>query len=233
MASLQNRNGSYKLTFCYRGKRHYLTLGKITDQEAEAKSSQVDYLLLRIKQKLVRVPPGVEIEDFVLNDGKVVERQDAVTVRLGLGQLVRRYLETHGNGSFETTSLKTAQVQLGHFERTLGEAFPVQSLSLADLQKHVEARSKQKYRGRRLSPATIKKEMAAFRAAWNWASRMGMVKGPFPNHGLVYPKADEKPPFMTRAEIERRIAPGPSTPPSDEGEHSYRSRCRWDVRAAG
>ena len=33
-----------------------------------------------------------------------------------------------------------------------------------------------------------------------------MVKGPFPNHGLVYPKTEEKPPFMTRAEIERRIA---------------------------
>ena len=44
MASLQNRSGSYKLTFFYRGKRHYLTLGKVTDQEAEAKSSQVDYL---------------------------------------------------------------------------------------------------------------------------------------------------------------------------------------------
>ena len=206
MASLQKRNGSYKLTFCYRNKRHYLTLGKISDQEAEAKSSQVDYLLLRIKQKLVRVPAGVEIEDFVLNDGKVVEPHEAVAVKLGLGQFVKRYLETHGNGTFEANSLKTAQVQLGHFERTLGAAFPVQSLTLADLQKHIDARSKQKYRGRRLSPATMKKEIATFRAAWNWASRMGMVKGPFPNHGLVYPKADEKLPFMTRAEIERRIA---------------------------
>jgi hypothetical protein len=39
-----------------------------------------------------------------------------------------------------------------------------------------------------------------------------MVKGAFPNHGLVYPKADEKQPFMTRAEIERRIASGGLTP---------------------
>ncbi len=37
MASLQNRNVSYKLTFFYRGKRHYLTLGTISDEEAEAK----------------------------------------------------------------------------------------------------------------------------------------------------------------------------------------------------
>ena len=206
MASLQNRNGSYKLTFFYRGKRRYLTLGKISDQEAEAKSSQVDYLLLRNKQKLVRVPAGIEIEDFILNDGKVVEPHEAVAVKLNLGQLVQRYLETHGNGAFEANSLKTAKVQLGHFQRTLGEGFPVQSLSLADLQKHVETRAKKKYRGGLLSPATIKKEMAAFRAVWNWAFRMGMVKGPFPNHGLVYPKTEEKPPFITRAEIERRVA---------------------------
>lgn len=188
MASLQKRNGSYKLTFCYRNKRHYLTLGKVTDQEAEAKSSQVDYLLLRIKQKLVRVPQGVEIEDFVLNDGKVIEPQEAVAVKLGLGQFVKRYLETHGNGSFEANSLKTAKVQLGHFEKTFGESFPVQSLTLADLQQHVDSRAKQKYRGGQLSPATIKKEIATFRAAWNWAARIGTVKGPFPNHGLVYPK---------------------------------------------
>jgi integrase len=212
MASLQNRSGSYKLTFCYRGKRHYLTLGRVSDQEAEAKSSQVDYLLLRIKQKLVRVPAGVAIEDFVLNDGRVPEPHEALSAKHGLGQLVKRYLETHGNGSFESSSLKTAGVQLGHFERSLGEAFPVQTLSLADLQSHVETRSKQKYRGRRLSPATIKKEVAALRAAWNWAARMGMVKGPFPNHGLVYPKGEEKLPFMTRAEIERRLTGGGLTP---------------------
>ena len=85
MASLQNRNGSYKLTFCYHGKRHYLTLGKVSEQEAEAKSAQVDYLLLRIRQRLVQVPPGVPIEEFVQHDGEDREaragRRDAPLVR--------------------------------------------------------------------------------------------------------------------------------------------------------
>ena len=116
MASLQNRNGSYKLTFCYRGKRHYLTLGKVSDQEAEAKSSQVDYLLLRIKQKLVRVPAGVEIEDFVLNDGRVPEPHEALSAKLGLGQLVKRYLETHGNGSFEPKIVERHQTRWTGFD---------------------------------------------------------------------------------------------------------------------
>ncbi len=32
---------------------------------------------------------------------------------------------------------------------------------------------------------------------------MGFVTGPFPNGGLKFPKADEKPPFQTWQEIER------------------------------
>ena len=37
---------------------------------------------------------------------------------------------------------------------------------------------------------------------------MGLVAGRFPNDGLRFGKVDEKPPFMTREEIERRIGAG-------------------------
>jgi integrase len=55
---------------------------------------------------------------------------------------------------------------------------------------------------------TIRKEIATLRAAWNWGEPTGLTSGKFPNRGLRYPKADEKPPFMTLAEIERQIAAG-------------------------
>jgi integrase len=80
----------------------------------------------------------------------------------------------------------------------------------------VTARSQKKYRGKRLSPVTLKKEIASFRAAWNWALHMGLVKGAFPSRGLVYPKADEKPPFMTWPEIVRKITP--KTSATDQAE---------------
>jgi integrase len=41
------------------------------------------------------------------------------------------------------------------------------------------------------------------------------VKGPFPSKGLVYPKTDEKPPFMTWAEMERKAA---SLPQAQQAE---------------
>jgi integrase len=50
------------------------------------------------------------------------------------------------------------------------------------------------------------------RAAWNWGQPMGLTTGQFPARGLRYPKGKEKPPFMTRAQIEREIASGHEEP---------------------
>jgi integrase len=50
--------------------------------------------------------------------------------------------------------------------------------------------------------------MASFRACWNWGVQAGKLKNAFPSRGLKYPKTDEKPPFMTWQEIERKMAPG-------------------------
>jgi hypothetical protein len=62
----------------------------------------------------------------------------------------------------------------------------------------------------KISPLTIRKEIASFRAAWNWGLPMDLTSGIFPNRGLRYPKANEKPPFMTWAEIKRAISHGGS-----------------------
>ena len=108
----------------------------------------------------------------------------------------------------EKNSLATLETHLDHFARTLGDGFPMASLALGDLQRHVDARAKAKYRGKPISPATIKKELSTFRVVWNWAERMGLVVGTFPIRGLVYPKSDEKPPFQTWDEIKRQVDAG-------------------------
>ena len=49
MAALQERNGSYRVIFSYRGKQRTFTLGRVTEAEAKAKAAQVDYLLMRLR----------------------------------------------------------------------------------------------------------------------------------------------------------------------------------------
>jgi integrase len=209
MASLQKKGDAFYCQFVFHGRRRTVTVGKVSSDAAEAFAARTEELLSLLARGRVTVPAGVDIADFVLHDGKAPDpRPAAAAAPVTFRRLKERYLETHSAGAMEPNSLATVAMHLNHFERTLGARFAVQSLTLADLQRHVTARAKKKYRGRPLSPVTLKKEVASFRAAWNWAALSGLVTGPFPAKGLAYPKADEKPPFMTRDEIERRLAAG-------------------------
>jgi integrase len=213
MATLQERNGSYRVLFLHRGKRHTFTLGRVSREEAEAKTAQVEYLLMRLKQGLLAVPDGIDVATFVLLDGKPPAGGAAGNAGpeegVSLGLLRDRYLRTHGNGTLEDTTLETARLHFKHLVASLGEQFPARSLSLSDLQRHVDRRAQSRGKaGRRLNPLTVKREVETLRAAWNWAERSGLVTGRFPNVGLRYPKGDEKPPFQTWEEIERQVARG-------------------------
>jgi integrase len=84
----------------------------------------------------------------------------------------------------------------------------VQNLKSDELQGHVDRRARKRYHGRQLSPVTLRKETASFRACWNWAVLSGKLMGTFPSRAVRYPKATEKPPFRTWSEIERQIARG-------------------------
>jgi len=64
MAGLQACRGSYRISFRYHGKQRFVTIGKVSEQEARAKSAQVDYLLLRLRQRMIELPAGVGIFDF-------------------------------------------------------------------------------------------------------------------------------------------------------------------------
>jgi integrase len=209
MASLQSRGDNQYCQFYYRGRRHTFAIGKVSDAEAEAWAGRVDHLLMRIRQRLLAVPDGVDIVDFLLADGRVTESEaPAVAEKITFARLRDRYLETHRNGALEETTLEGIALYMKHLATTLGERFPMHALSPADLQRHVDRRAAMRgFRGM-LSPATIRKAIVPLRTAWNWAVQTGLLSGRFPAQGLRYPKLEEKPPFQTRAEIERRVAAG-------------------------
>ncbi len=207
MASLQERNGSYRILFCHHGKLHTFTIGKVAKDEADNKARQVDYLLMRLKQKLIVLPEGMDIVTFIEHDGNPPDAGPTLPAAprqvVTLAILKDRYLTTHGNGTIEANSLDTCRLHLTHFCRVLGDGLPLGELTLSKLQDYVNRRTKDK-----TAPTTIHKEVATLRGAWNWGEPMGLTDSRFPNKGLRYPKADEKPPFMTMDEIMRQIAAG-------------------------
>ena len=203
MATIQLRGKAWRVLFQYQQQRHAITIGKVTKTEAIQWSARVDHLLMRVKQRMLEVPQGVSITDFILHDGKPPAKQaETHTQTTTLGQLTKAYTDTLSNGAIEANTLYTLKIHIAHLEETLGKNFLLSGLSLASLQSHVDRRSKD------VAAVTIRKEITNFRAAWNWGERMKLTSGTFPSAGLVYPKGDEKLPFMTWDEIERRIKAG-------------------------
>ena len=220
MAALQERNGSFRVQFNFRGKQFGFTIGKVSEAEAKFKATEIDYLLMRLKQGLIEIPPGADVVEFFRHNGAPPARSrdsglPAYQKEFTLGDLRDRYLETHGNGSLEIHTLKGIRRHFGHLCRALGDGFEIRGLKLADMQGYVDKRAKAKGRRGALLATTIKKEIVTLRTAWKWGERMGVVQGRCPVEGLRYAKGDEKPPFQSRAEIERQL---PGLPKDKAGE---------------
>jgi integrase len=209
MAGLQRKGDSWYCTFRYLGNRHTFTIGPVPDDIAEATGRKVDLLLYRLKNRLIEIPSGVSVVDFVQFDGKPASAPQPGDC--ALSDLRDKYLDTH-RSSLEKTTLDGIELHFGYFVEAWGERFSINGLSLLKLQEYVDARTKDAgMNGRKVSAATIKKEIVTLRTAWNWAKRAKIVKEAFPYEGLRYPRTTEKPPFMTKAEIKRRIKTGDLT----------------------
>lgn len=208
MASVQQKGNGWYCRFLHNGKRYTFAVGAVSQDEAEAKAAHVDYLLMRLKQRLATLPSGMHIVEYVQFDGKELQKPEderPVTEKLGLETFKDRYLNVFEK-NLEVNTVKGIKQHFGHLIRHLGPRFPIADLSLADLQGYADQRAKAKgNHGRRLSGGTIRKELISLRTAWNWGTTMKLVSGKFPNKGISFPKTTQKPAFMTRAEIERRI----------------------------
>jgi hypothetical protein len=71
MPSLQKNGNGWYCQFLYHGKRHTISIGHVPETEAHAKSDQANYLLIRLRQRLIGLPPGVDIREFLQRDGQV------------------------------------------------------------------------------------------------------------------------------------------------------------------
>lgn len=209
MAGLQERNGSYRILFRYQGKQHAFTLdGNPTEELARAKVGEVDLKLHQLKQRFISVPPEMDICEFLKYEGRAAFVPRMAPGKTSLGSFRDQYVATH-KASLEKTTLDGIELHFGYFVEEWGENFPINDLGLLTLQAYVDGRTKDAgMNGRKVSAATIKKEIITLRTAWNWAKRAKIVKEPFPYVGLRYPRMTEKPPFMTKAEVERKIRAG-------------------------
>jgi integrase len=199
--------GRYKLSFRWQGRKIRTTISARSRREADDLASRVEDNIRLVTRGRMKMPTGVDVVRFLLSDGSVSDPAGEVE-EIRLGELAKNYLATHSNGAMELNSLETVRGHVREFLVSFGENRPVASIHLADIQRHVDRRAKKIYRGKPLTTTTLKKDLATFRAMWNWAVRMKLLTGPHPVRGVVFPKGDERSKFLTRDQIERRISQG-------------------------
>ena len=172
MASLQKKGDSWYCQFMHRGQRHTFTIGKVDENEAKNTAAKADYLLMRLKQHLLELPPGMDIVTFIEFDGRVPQKQsEGSNQEISFSGFRDAYVKTFGSGAIEDNTLYTSKIHFKHLAATLGEGFPMNSLTLPDLQRHVDRRQKD------VAGITIKKEIDTMRSAWKWATAHGHGAG--------------------------------------------------------
>lgn len=212
MATVQKRGGTYRILFMYQGKRHSLSLGKVKASDADAKALGVQKILAFHKSGYERIPPGVDIVEYMRHDGREVQPvagSDPSRPAFGSGrknglslQILSEQFIAARSMALEESTIVSMRSHLSHIARTLGKHFPLAELARDDLQRHINRRVKE------VSATTASKEIVTLRTAWGWACDAGLLDAKWPGRGLSYPKTDDTLPFMTRAEIERRIKEG-------------------------
>jgi integrase len=207
MASLEKRPHGYRVVFMFRGEKFARSLQTKDPKQAKATLARMEDTLRRIELGTLLMPDSTDIATFLLSDGNLTAKPRNEKP-LTLTQIFDEYFANLPAGANEQTTIDGMRLHQRHLERLLGSDFPVQRLTISDMQTFIEKRSKEKgFRGN-VTATTIKKALVTFRTIWRWGMMTGKVTGNFPNRGLKYPKAAERPPFQTWAEINRQIQRG-------------------------
>ncbi len=200
-------SGRYYVRFRYVGAPYKRSLDTLDERTALAAVARVSETLRDIKRGRLQVPEDADPGLFILSDGKVETKPEVQQIRT-LTDLFAVYEASLPCGAKEESTLAGEQIHMKHLKRHLGAQRAVRSLKSSDLQAYVNRRSKDRWQDKPIRGDTIAKEITTFRLIWNWAVKQGFLTGQAPVEGLEYPKRDEREPFMTWSEIERRIARG-------------------------
>ena len=197
----------FRIRFRFQGQNVNRSLRTADSRTARATCARVEETLRLIERGRIEVPADVDPIGFVLSDGRPNKQQSRPRA-VGLTQLIAIYHERLPAGHKEQETLDGERKHFKHFRRHLGPNRTVQTVTTADLQEYVSKRLNDVYRGRAISPDTVRKELVTFRMLWNWAVEHKLLVGRSPTKKVALPLTDERPPFMTRREIKRIIARG-------------------------
>jgi integrase len=196
-------SGRYHVRFRY-GKTPFKRSLRLEDErEAGRVCAAIEETLKDLKRGRLVMPPDAEPGAFILSGGVRTGKPTAPPRQLTLGGLLALYRDNYNFAAKAETTVRTEAVHRKHLLRVLKGETPVNALSQSLIQKYVDRRTGEEFRGRPTSTDTILKELGTLRVIWNWGIKQGHLALPVPfvENDLVVRRTNEKPPFRTFDEI--------------------------------
>ncbi|MEO1497665.1 MAG: tyrosine-type recombinase/integrase [Planctomycetota bacterium] len=211
MASLEidPASGRYRVRFRYAGQEYKRSLRTKSRPVATASLGQVEEALRMLAMGMVELPSDVDEGTFIVSGARVrQQKKPPLSAVQTLEDLFRVYQEELPVGSKEERTLAGERLHFKHLLRHLKPKTKLSAINSREIQRYVDSRSKDRFHNRTISPDTIKKELTTLRLVWNWAKRQEHVESLPPINHIIYPKRDEKSPFLTMPEIKRLLDRG-------------------------
>jgi integrase len=143
LASIESRNGSWRVIFYYKNEKRHFTVGEVSPTEASVYKASTEELLRLLKRHLVSIPSGCSIEDFMFHRGNPPQNvASPARKELTLAELRDAYFRSQEK-KLEQTTLDGIRLHFDHLERILGGKAIVPLIGRPELQKYVDKRSEE------------------------------------------------------------------------------------------
>jgi integrase len=212
MASLEKRNGWYRIILRVDGTKYAKSLNTTNEQSANACLAKVKDNLHRLSLGLISIPEKIDPVAFLLGmEQKATQTHTQKKPRksISIPKAWNLFNDTIPKNSLEGSTLSGMETHVQHLARIIGKKVPLSQIDKPILQRYVDQRATEPGRyNHTVSVQTIKKELRTLSTIWSWMRDRKRVLHAFPNKKLRYPKFQEKPPFQTWRQIETRIQRG-------------------------
>ena len=187
MAFLEKRGNRFRVIFRHAGRRYAQALKTSDETIAQGFLGGIQKTLMLLDQKVLKVPEGVAVSDFVINNGQVDEPASNAAQEtnrtpakdITLGELKEQFIQAHSAGAMEKNSLETVAMHLRHLIKTFGVNFSVQTLDSGQPSGTRQSPGKEERHPQSTAqPGDHPQGSGQLPcAAWNWAVQMGLVTG--------------------------------------------------------
>ena len=208
------RTGFWQIRFYWDGNQQERSCRTKHRSKAQRTQAAVGETIDLLRSGRITMPEDVDPVDWIVSGGKLQSK----SVRHGevkdqrFGRICDAYLKDQPQKQATTTDTEKTHVR--HLKRILKASTLMKNIDLDALKEYRRRRNSQKFHGRPISDATIKKELVTFRQIWTWAKQNDYldIQCPLLDEGhrwkIQFEKKNARDKFKTWDQIERQINRG-------------------------